>query len=345
MFARISLITVFAIYFLILVGGIVRSTGSGMGCPDWPKCFGSYIPPTNVDQLPENYKEVYASKRERKNIRFAGLLQTIGMEATAEKILNDESILEEADFNVFKTWTEYINRLIGAIIGLLILITAIVSLQYRKSDPVLTILSWIALVLLLIQAWLGSVVVSTNLLPWLITVHMVLALVIVLLLIYVHYRSKIGGLKGIVLKDKSSLKMISIFCIVLLLVQVILGTQVRESVDNIAAQMNGLERMSWVNQLGISFMIHRSFSILLLIVHALLIKKIYDATVYRHPLRNVAIVIGIVISLEIVSGIIMAYFGIPAFLQPLHLLFGTLLVGLVYYGLLIIQRANTVQMT
>ncbi len=345
MFARISLITVFAIYFLILVGGIVRSTGSGMGCPDWPKCFGSYIPPTNVDQLPENYKEVYASKRERKNIRFAGLLQTIGMEATADKILNDESILEEADFNVFKTWTEYINRLIGAIIGLLILITAIVSLQYRKSDPVLTILSWIALVLLLIQAWLGSVVVSTNLLPWLITVHMVLALVIVLLLIYVHYRSKIGGLKGIVLKDKSSLKMISIFCIVLLLVQVILGTQVRESVDNIAAQMNGLERMSWVNQLGISFMIHRSFSILLLIVHALLIKKIYDATVYRHPLRNVAIVIGIVISLEIVSGIIMAYFGIPAFLQPLHLLFGTLLVGLVYYGLLIIQRANTVQMT
>ncbi len=345
MFARISLITVFAIYFLILVGGIVRSTGSGMGCPDWPKCFGSYIPPTNVDQLPENYKEVYASKRERKNIRFAGLLQTVGMEATADKILNDESILEEADFNVFKTWTEYINRLIGAIIGLLILITAIVSLQYRKSDPVLTILSWIALVLLLIQAWLGSVVVSTNLLPWLITVHMVLALVIVLLLIYVHYRSKIGGLKGIVLKDKSSLKMISIFCIVLLLVQVILGTQVRESVDNIAAQMNGLERMSWVNQLGISFMIHRSFSILLLIVHALLIKKIYDATVYRHPLRNVAIVIGIVISLEIVSGIIMAYFGIPAFLQPLHLLFGTLLVGLVYYGLLIIQRANTVQMT
>ena len=104
--------------------------------------------------------------------------------------LNDPSILEEEDFNAVKTWTEYINRLIGAVIGILILGTFVLSLRYWKEDKLITVLSFLAVVLVGFQGWIGSIVVSTNLLQWMITLHMLLALLIVCLLIYVYYRSK-----------------------------------------------------------------------------------------------------------------------------------------------------------
>ena len=334
-FCRISLVSVIAVYFLILVGGVVRSTGSGMGCPDWPKCFGSWVPPISVNQLPNDYQEIYSAKRVEKNNKFVAQLEKLGFKEKAEEIKNDKSILVEQEFNPVKTWIEYINRLIGAVIGILVLLTVFRSFPLWSFDKSTTILSVFNLFLVLFQAWIGSIVVSTNLLPWMITLHMMLALLIVCILLFVHFRSHrlIHPTKSITDKP-GSLFGILVIGFLLMLVQIIFGTQVREEMDVVAFEFGNLLRGEWIEHLGLVFIIHRSYSIVLLGVHLLFFVKVYKFT-----LRNVSIfkwsqALLFVIFLEIATGVGMAYFSIPAFLQPVHLLLGTLIIGIQFVILL-----------
>lgn len=334
-FRRISLITVLAVYFLILVGGIVRSTGSGMGCPDWPKCFGSWVPPTSVNQLPSDYQEIYLRKRVEKNEKFVAQLDRLGFKNKAEEIRNDKSILIEEEFNPTKTWIEYINRLIGAVIGVLVLLTFIKSLSLWSLDKLIPVLAFFNLILVLFQAWIGSIVVSTNLLTWMITLHMVLALLIVCLLLYIHYRSyKLAyPIKPMTEKPKR-LYSILLIAFLLMVIQIVLGTQVRETVDMIAFEYGNMLRGEWIENLGLEFLIHRSFSLLILGVHLLFIYKIYKYSLRHANVFKWSQLLLLVLFLEIMTGVGMAYFAIPAFLQPLHLLLGSLIIGIQFIILL-----------
>lgn len=301
-----------------MAGGIVRSTGSGMGCPDWPKCFGSWIPPTTVQELPENYKEVYAAYRENKNVRFANYLGKLGMTDTAEKILNDKSILQEADFNATKTWVEYINRVIGVIIGILIFAVFIASIKFWKWDRKIPIVGFATFFLVGFQGWIGSFVVSTNLTPWTVTVHMLLALVIVALLVYLYFESSKDKL---VRNVKYGLPLL-VLCMTFLVVQIVLGTQVREAIDVAAASL--LPRSMWIDASWASFIIHRTFSWLVLVAHAVLLWKLMKSEGSKILPYSLAVLL----LTTILSGIGMAYFAIPAFLQPVHLTIASITVGL-----------------
>ncbi len=325
-FRRLSLSTLVAVYILIFVGGVVRSTGSGMGCPDWPKCFGSWVPPTEVSELPENYKEVYANYRDKKNQRFAKFLSALGFEDTASKILTNPQVLHENDFNVTKTWIEYINRIVGVIIGLFIFALFLLSLRLWNKERKLTIASFATLILVGLQGWFGSFVVSSNLTTWTVTVHMFLALVIVGFLVYIFKESSYG--QNITIASAYGWV---VACMVALLVQVFFGTQVREGIDQVALTF---ARESWIDNLGQEFVIHRTFSWVVLILNVILIVKLWKTEGTKiFALALIVLLLGTVL-----AGTAMAYFAVPAFLQPIHLLLATVTFGILFMLLLRLNR-------
>jgi cytochrome c oxidase assembly protein subunit 15 len=338
-FVQFSWITILSVYLLILVGGIVRSTGSGMGCPDWPKCFGQYVPPTKVEQLPENYKEIYAQKRREKNLRLVGFLKTIGMREAAERVQNDETIYIEEDFDVTKTWIEYLNRLLGVLIGLLIFITFLSSLSFRKTKPIVPILSFAALLLVGFQGWIGSIVVSTNLLQGMITLHMFLAILQVLLMAYTAEIARKSQLNEQDTKPEISKGIWALLWLNLILSfgQVLLGTQVREQIDVIAKEISS--RSAWIEGLDIRFYVHRTYSLLLIALNVFLLYKLRSITqLYFSQIRFLYQLLIAVLVLSTLSGAVMAYFAIPAFAQPLHLVLAAAMMGLEWQIFLRLQK-------
>ena len=319
-FISLNWTTLVFIYLVVIAGSFVRITGAGMGCPDWPKCFGQYIPPTDEKVLPRDYKDIYASKRGKKIERFANFLDNIGFSEIAIKLRNDKTLLIEQDFNAKKTWTEYINRLFGVLAGFGVLFIFVGVLRKYRSKK-LVLLATSNLIILVIQAWFGSIVVATNLVPWTITVHLFLALVIIMLQLLLVMEVSNTQSKKIIATSKIK----SFIWIVLLItfVQLFLGTQVRESIDVLVKQ--GYTREYWVNHLGVPFFIHRSFSWIVLIGMGYMFwlnKKSENVQIVSTSFY--------ILIAEILTGVLLAYADMPGLVQTAHLLFATVMFGVLF---------------
>lgn len=298
-FRRLGTLTIFAVYFLILVGGIVRASGAGMGCPDWPTCFGQWVPPTQESQLPVDYHRIYANR---------------GYQDTA--------------FNPLKTWTEYTNRLLGVSIGFLIVLTAWASRRYWRSDKTIVFTACGVVLLVGFQGWLGSAVVASNLKPLMITCHMLLALVIVSLLIWAIARSQRSYLAAL---DCGVLPQrywrVLQLAMAMTLLQITMGTQVRESVDLIAHHHNYIDRQYWRDSFPVIFYVHRSFSSLILFTNLWLAWQLIKQPMVSGALRRVAMALAAGVVTAILAGVILDRLGFPAVAQPIHLLMANLIFG------------------
>jgi heme A synthase len=126
LFRRVSVLAAVFAYLQIALGGIVRVSGSGLGCPDWPLCHGRPYPPANLHAI-----------------------------------------------------IEYSHRTVGTITGLLIVATVAVAwIVFRDRRPIVAWLATASLVAVAVEAGLGGIVVANELAPWLVAVHLGLAMII-----------------------------------------------------------------------------------------------------------------------------------------------------------------------
>jgi cytochrome c oxidase assembly protein subunit 15 len=298
-------------------------TGSGMGCPDWPKCFGLLIPPTNEKQVEWNKNQQY-----NKGIilRYNGELIVAKDNFVSKNEFNytnwhPYTKHDYSEFNATKTWIEFLNRLIGAIAGLSTLLMLVFSLRFWKKNKIYSLVSLLIVLGMGFQAWLGKLVVDSNLAPYKITVHMLMALVIVALIIYLIFISN----NNIKILKNTSLKYLIFLSLFVTLVQVFTGTQVREFID-IQYELSENKEL-WLKNPDFNFYFHRTFSLL---VFAINLTILYLTFKWKYPL-NTILWISFIIFLEIVLGIIMYYGDFPIFSQPLHLFLATILFGFQFY--------------
>ena len=312
---KVSLIVV---YLVIAAGAIVRMTGSGMGCPDWPKCFGYWIPPTERAQLDWKPDHQYRKGQViilKEELRVA---REDFVSTTTYEVKNWDEYTQHgyALFNAYHTWIEYLNRLLGALAGLAVLVMTVLSFWSWKKNFHYPIISTLILLGMGFQAWLGKTVVDSNLAPFRISIHMAMALLIVLGLIFLIYstRKKVFSITG-----NSSLKIWACFAVGLTLFQIGLGTQVRQFVD---LQIHEPARQ-WLDPPPIKFYVHRSLSLLVLGVHIIIFSKLRKMRLNVRVFNQILGLIG----LEIFTGILMFYFDFPFSSQPLHLIIAALIFG------------------
>lgn len=320
-FINTTKIALVFVYLVIIAGATVRMTGSGMGCPDWPKCFGYYIPPTEESQL------LWKPEHEYKKGQVIIMNEKLW---TAKEDFNSGAIYDinpwkeytkhnYATFNVYHTWIEYVNRLFGALAGLACLAVFIKSFAYRRTNKKIVLWASISLFLLLFNAWLGATVVYSVLNPVKITTHMIAALLTVASLIYlIHISQKKNNQKSPFPQFRSLLWA----ALTLTLIQVVLGTQVRQEIDNLT-KAGVTDASLWLQNPDLWFYIHRSLSVAVLLVNVYLWMKGKISEFYKKKLNLVMLLLLV----EIATGISMAYFDFPFGSQALHLVLASILFG------------------
>jgi cytochrome c oxidase assembly protein subunit 15 len=295
-FRRIAFLSTIATYLLIFVGGLVRVSGAGLGCPDWPKCFGRWFPPTNISQLPAN--------------------------------------MDPSMFNFVLAWIEYFNRLVGAMVGILIFVTAVLAIVYYRKRPKIVYPSLAALILVMYQAWQGGQVVTSHLEPFLISIHLLTALLITGLLIYVtlqSYYTENPQAEQEAVYPRTVNLWIGLLGIAVI-VQIALGTRVRALFEILADKFPLLAPSSLVGHVGATGFFH---ALLGLLVGGLTLH--FGLKILRHSrsatgmVREGIWVMMLLASAQIAIGLILFMAGLPALMELFHLwiaslYFGTILV-------------------
>jgi heme a synthase len=288
--AQISLVLVLA---LIFIGGLVRATGAGLGCPDWPRCWGAWWPPSaaaDIDLERINRDKIPAEFREAPDPRVF--------------------------FNQEKMWIEYLNRLWGVLSGLAVLVLFVIAARHARAFPVVFSGASATLVLMLFQGWLGALVVRSGLEQQMITLHMAVALVILGLLVFTRFHARGGHGAGLPPETRRRTARLALLLLGLTVVQILGGTEVRAALDHVADHRPDLPRGEWLATIGWIDHFHRLFSWTVL---AAALGLVFQTRRQAAALAGqAALILGLVLG-QLALGVSLAWFALPPASQFLHL--------------------------
>ncbi len=275
-YQRLALVTVFMTLVLIGVGSTVRTTGSGLGCPDWPLCHGRLLPPLSLHPI-----------------------------------------------------IEYSHRTTAAIVGVLVVLTAVATFRVRRTDAVLRWLAVISLPLLAIQAYLGKVTVERELPPEVVAFHLSTAEVLLAVLALIAAFAMLGPGRTVV-RTPVRRRFIAVAGVaaVATAVVVVAGTYV---VGNAA----GYACTTWpgCTQAPIPFVdggrmqsIQWAHRLLVALDSLAIIALVYAAWRWLEPgqwIRRGAFLVGALFVLQIVSGGLNIFSHFSEWARVLHLVLGS----------------------
>ena len=303
---RLAWIALLSLIILVIAGATVRVTGSGLGCPDWPTCWGCLIPPTNASQIDVDKLDLEKFKKH-----------------AARKGIDPDTITRETvleSFDPVHTWIEFSNRLASLPLGFATLFLALFSFGAKRNRAWIIGLSIFSLLDVIVNAVMGAIVVRSGLQPGVITLHMGLAFLLIVVLVTIIWLSRPErDQNSPALAQRRKLHIVSIIFFACLFGEGLLGSQLREQTDELAITSEtdqGIERDQWRAELGATliYKVHRSFSWSLLVTAGLLFFWTRSSDVQvAEPKLIFAMVIAMML-----MGVVLGHIAIYPVIQVLH---------------------------
>ena len=185
-FKKLLLLATITAFCLVVLGAYVRLSDAGLGCPDWPGCFG-----------------------------------TLSVPESQSAIENAELNFPSQHIETAKAWKEMIHRYIAGFLGLMIFLIGIISYKNKKILRVNPIVPYAIVLLVIFQALLGMWTVTLLLKPIVVSAHLIGGMTTLGLLTFVTHRYW-GKIQTNILKYKHEIFLVR-FSLFVLFIQIFLG--------------------------------------------------------------------------------------------------------------------------
>lgn len=305
-FKSLAWVTVFLTFDLIVFGAFTRLTDSGLGCPDWPGCYGEANPFLAHDDISAA-----------------------------------QSAMPSGPVTVFKAWIEMIHRYLAMAVGVLIIAICVGAIHYwrkNKTSRYHPALPLVLLVFVCIQGAFGAWTVTLKLQPLIVTTHLLLGLSLFALLCWHALRQTVH--QTVTATITKNLKILAAVTFVLVGMQIALGGWVSTNYAALACggfplcqsqfmpEMNLEQGYTLWRHLGMTAngeylpfsalvainWVHRCFALVVVVAISALVYQTWKIPAFKKLAQGLLVVL----TLQLISGAVTVQFDWPLAVAVAH---------------------------